>query len=255
MSSFCRNTATRDTRELARSAFVPALSAMTLFPLSSLPVEPRAPAWAALLERFYARTGLPVPPLERLTGDEVPPPYKGLLVHSADMTGTLERFYGKTVGLEVLSRELQKDSYLREVILHVDEEKRPVEYGVIQIYLRHFPASARRRVLEEQAPLGGILNSEGIGYLSWPQAFFCLESDAHIDTVLRLAQPNALYGRRNVLLDGSRRLLAEVMEILAPVEAPQGVPSAEINGKQIALRGHRSTTDLSPNEISHSQPH
>ena len=141
-------------------------------------------------------------------GDDVPPPYKDLLVHSADMTGTLERFYGKTVGLAVLSRELQKDSYLREVVLHVDEEQRPVEYGVIQIYLRHFPATARRRVLEEQAPLGGILNSEAVGYLSWPQAFFCLESDAHIKTVLRLAQPSTLHGRRNVLLDGSRRLLA-----------------------------------------------
>jgi hypothetical protein len=39
--------------------------------------------------------------------------------------------------------------------------------------------------------------------------------------VLRLRQPCALYGRHNILLDGSRRVLAEVIEVLAPVEQPQ----------------------------------
>jgi len=32
--------------------------------------------------------------------------------------------------------------------------------------------------------------------------------------------PGILYGRRNVLLDGSRQLLAEVFEVLAPIPAP-----------------------------------
>ena len=36
--------------------------------------------------------------------------------------------------------------------------------------------AARRRVLAEQSPLGSILHSEGIGHLSWPQAFFCVQS-------------------------------------------------------------------------------
>jgi hypothetical protein len=177
----------------------------------------RAPSWAVLLERFYARTGMPLPRIEQLKGDEVPEPYGRLLVHSSDMTPTLEGFYRRPVGLRVLSREIAGEEYFREVVLNLADNGRPIEYGVIRICLAHFAAEPRRRVLEEQRPLGAILQSEGIPHISWPQAFFRTETDSHIAAFLGLLQPGELYGRRNVLLDSSRRLLAEVIEILAPV--------------------------------------
>ena len=177
---------------------------------------PRAPGWAGLLERFYAKLGLTLPQLHDVPGADMPEPYKGLLVHSADMTPTLEAFYRQPMRLSVLTREQQDYSYLREVVLKSDHDARPVEYGVIRICLNHLPPPARLRVLEEQRPLGNVLQRESIAHLSWPQSFFRVESDSHLGHVLYLAQPAALYGRRNVLLDGSRRLLAEVIEILAP---------------------------------------
>jgi hypothetical protein len=175
------------------------------------------PSWAGLLQRFYERTGLSAPVLTELKAAEVPPPYQGLLVHSSDMTPTLARFYGQAPGLRVLSRERQGDSYKREVILCLAEDARPVEYGVIRIRLDRLPPPARRLVLEEQRPLGDILQGEAIPHLSWPQAFFRLKADAHAVAALGLRHARFLYGRRNVLLDGSRRLLAEVIEVLAPV--------------------------------------
>ena len=175
------------------------------------------PGWTALLERFYSRAGLALPPLQQLRDEEVPQPYKSLLVHSLDMTPTLERFYQGPVGLMVLSRERQDNFYYREVILNVDEGKRPVEYGAIRICLDHLPATLRDRVLQEQRPFGNILQSESFPHMSWPQAFFRTEPDAHMSTVLRLHRPCSLYGRRNLLLDGHRRLLAEVIEVLSPV--------------------------------------
>jgi chorismate-pyruvate lyase len=178
-------------------------------------------ALVSLLERFYVRTGLPLPRLDVLKENEVVEPYKRLLVHSSDMTPTLEAFYKESLGLTVLSRELQRDSYLREVVLTINQQ-RPVEYGVIRICLDRFPPAARRRVLDEQRPLGHILQTEGLPHLSWPQAFFRVQSDAHMRTVLRLQQPGTLYGRRNVILDGTRRLLAEVLEILAPAPTAPG---------------------------------
>jgi chorismate-pyruvate lyase len=180
------------------------------------------PSWAVLLQRFYTRTGLPLPGIEQLKGDDVPQPYRSLLVHSSDMTPTLEGFYQRGLALTVLSRETEGEEYLREVVLKLADGGRPVEYGVIRICLGHLSGPARERVLQEQRPMGNILRSEGIAHLSWPQAFFRARSDAHTGAVLRLAQPSSLYGRRNVLLDGSRRLLAEVIEILAPV-----LPNAE----------------------------
>jgi chorismate-pyruvate lyase len=175
-----------------------------------------APYWAALLERFYKPTGLSVPALRELKGEEVPPPYQSLLVHSWDMTPTLARFYAQTLRLKVLSRERQDDSYKREVILWTADDHRPVEYGVIRIHLQRLPANARRLVLEEQRPLGDILQAEAIPHLSWPQAFFRLKADAHTGAALGLRRAGFLYGRHNVLLDGSRKLLADVIEVLAP---------------------------------------
>jgi chorismate-pyruvate lyase len=175
-------------------------------------------AWAALLERFYARTGTPVPVLHLLEGDHVPHPYKKLLVHSSDMTSTLEAFYQQPMSLVVLSREHQSGAYLREVVLRGGNDLRPVEYGVIRISLDRLPAAARAHVLQEKRPLGNILQTQAVAHLSWPQAFFRTLSDAHTASVLALPKARMLYGRRNVLLDASRHLLAEVIEILAPVE-------------------------------------
>lgn len=176
----------------------------------------RSPGWLGLLGHFYAKLGLSLPAIGELDGPSVPDPYRGLLVHSSDMTPTLEGFYGQPMRISVLTREQHADFYHREVVLKTAEDSRPVEYGVIRICLKHLPQHARERVLEEQRPLGNILQTESIAHMSWPQAFFQIESDSHLAHVLFLARPGTLYGRRNVLLDGSRRLLAEVVEILAP---------------------------------------
>lgn len=176
----------------------------------------KSPAWAGLLERFYSKLGLTVPLIKDIDGPAMPQPCQQLLVHSSDMTPTLEAFYRQPMRLSVLIREQQDYSYLREVVLKSAGDSRPVEYGVIRICLNHLPPPASRRVLEEERPLGNILHTESIAHLSWPQAFFKVESDSHLGHVLYLSQPCTLYGRRNVLLDGSRRLLAEVIEILAP---------------------------------------
>jgi chorismate-pyruvate lyase len=182
------------------------------------PQTEHLPSWGALLERFYARLNLPLPSMARLLDQDVPEPYRRLLVHSHDMTPTLEGFYRQPMCIAVLSREREEGAYLREVILKPAAEARPVEYGVIRICLDNLPATARQRVLEEERPLGNILQTEAVPHLSWPQAFFRVDADSHMTRVLRLRQPGVLYGRRNILLDGSRRLLADVLEVLAPVD-------------------------------------
>ncbi len=175
------------------------------------------PSWAALLGLFYSVAQTPFPEIVRLKGHEVPQPYRSLLVHSRDMTPTLEQFHQCTLELRVLSRRLEDDSYLREVTLEGGPTRRPVEYGAIRIFLARFPSAARESILQERFPLGKILYLEGIPHVGWPQAFFKVTADAHMASMLRIDAPSTLYGRRNVLLDGSRHLLAEVIEVLPPV--------------------------------------
>ena len=174
------------------------------------------PPWASLLGFFYSREGIPFPQLTRLKGEELPEPQRSLLAHSRDMTPTLEKFYGRTLGITVLQRLLEERTYLREVTLNLDGDNRPVEYGAIRIFLNHFPLRAQTLIREERCPLGKILEIEGIPHVGWPQAFFRVAPDAHMASMLRLESACPLYGRRNVLLDGERRLLAEVLEVLTP---------------------------------------
>ncbi len=183
--------------------------------LREVRVDEKPPPWAAMLGHFYARLGLPLPPMTRLEADELPQPQRQLLAHNRDMTPTLEQWHGGRLSLRVCTREQSQQRYLREVVLTLTGHGTPVEYGVICVYLGQFSHRARRLVLAEEHPFGRILELEGIAHLSWPQAYFKLTPDGHIRRLLGMAHEATLYGRRNVLLNGQRRLLAEVMEILA----------------------------------------
>jgi hypothetical protein len=60
-----------------------------------MPDSMPSPAAAAVpyvfpLDEFYARSGLPLPKIERLTAEQLPEPQRLLLAHENDMTPTLE---------------------------------------------------------------------------------------------------------------------------------------------------------------------
>jgi chorismate-pyruvate lyase len=168
------------------------------------------------LDEFYAQIGLALPTVHRLEGAAVPEPYKTLLVHSRDMTPTLEEFYGCKVSLEVLSRERRGDVYFREVLLRTSKGNRPVEFGAIKIHIGLFPPAARRQVLEERTPLGRILAENEIRHSSRPRAFLRIQADSLVSGHFGLTQPSWLYGRRNTISDAFQRPLAEIVEILPP---------------------------------------
>ena len=185
--------------------------------------EEKAPPWADLLARFYQQAGLSLPRIVCLDSGQLPVPSRRLLAHNNDMTPTLERYYGERVALQVCHHERAGDLYLREVVLALAESGSPVEYGAIRIHLKQFSGPVQDRILSNEFPFGRILQEEGIAHLGWPQAFFSIAADARMRRLLDVDRAQPLYGRRNVLLDGRRRLLAEVIEILAPVEIEPSV--------------------------------
>jgi chorismate-pyruvate lyase len=184
---------------------------------NALPPSSIAIALAHPLDEFYAQMGHALPPLQQVDGEEVPPPYRQLLVHNDDMTPTLEKFYQRDIHLRLLGRRRKDDEYFREVVLLLDESDEPVEFGAIKIYLDLLPAEARQQILEEQRPLGHILQECGVKHSSRPKAFLRLASDHFINDALQLTGANVLYGRRNTLFDPQERPLAEIVEILPPI--------------------------------------
>jgi len=168
------------------------------------------------LDEFYSRSGLNLPPLDRVDGEAVPEPYKSLLVHERDMTSTLESFHKAAIHLRLVSRQQRGDEYFREVVLALDGTEQPVEFGAIKIHLNRFPDRARREILREHFPLGHILKEFAIENQSRPKAFLRIASDKTINGLLGLSGAQLLYGRRNTLLDSSGEPLAEIVEILPP---------------------------------------
>jgi chorismate-pyruvate lyase len=177
------------------------------------------------LGEFYAERGLPMPTLEQITPAQMPEPYRSLLVHDSDMTSRLEAFYGSIIHIRLVARHNHRADYFREVVLELDSTHEPVEYGAIRIVLDTFPAEAREEVLREKEPLGRILHEYNIAFTSRPDAFFQMAADEFISQSLQLTGRPQLFARRNTLYDVRNQPLAEIIEILTPINRPDTGPA------------------------------
>jgi chorismate-pyruvate lyase len=186
-----------------------------------------SPAWAPFaprslysttypLDDFYAVRRLPLPVMEQIEPDQVPEPYRSLLVHDSDMTTRLEAFHKSKIHIRALARNPRGRAYFREVVLELDGSRRPVEFGATKVNLDLFPANAHEEIRREERPLGGILRDFNIAFSSRPGAFFRVTADSFIGGALGLSDAPLLFGRRNTLLDDRQRAMAEIVEILPP---------------------------------------
>jgi chorismate-pyruvate lyase len=176
--------------------------------------------WIYPLDEFYAREGLPLPKIERVAGADIPEPYRSLLVHGNDMTPTLQGYHGSMIHLEVLRSDPRGDFYFREVMLRLDRDDAPVEFGANKINLSLFASPAKRLILEERLPLGQILKQCDVPHTTAAKAFLRVETDSFIGRSMGLSMPRVLYGRRATIWDLQRRPLSEIVEILPPIDVP-----------------------------------
>jgi chorismate-pyruvate lyase len=163
---------------------------------------------------FYNQDELPLPPVTFMEGEEVPEPYRSLLVHQNDMTPTLRAHHASEITLQVIDSEASEDYVMRQVVLHRESDGAPVEYGAIGIHLEAFPPHVKELVREGKRPLGGILGSEGVPHSSAPRAWFSIETDEHIGELLHIAPGTKLYGRSNTLVHPDGIVFADIVEIL-----------------------------------------
>ncbi len=169
-----------------------------------------------LVDPSKDRDGLEVGHFEILRAEDLPEPYRSLLVHASDMTPTLEAFFESAVHLRVLHRRRRGDTLHRTVLLCIDGSDRPVELGAIEIHLDRFEAPAKEEVLQCWLPLGAILQKRSIAHVCQPQAYFRCQASGVVGKALG-PRETGLFGRFNVLLDLEGRNLARAVEILPPI--------------------------------------
>ncbi len=172
----------------------------------------------APLQYFYQSTQHVFPEIKMLDGSRMPEPARQLLVHDRDMTPTLIDFFGEDIELEVLDMEEEHLTIKREVILHLVETRVPVEFGAIKIDISLMEPPVRDMVREGKKPLGGILNEQNLQHQSSPSGYFQVTSDDILQRAFEFNDFPVLYGRCNTLKYANGNTLADVVEVLPPLE-------------------------------------
>jgi chorismate-pyruvate lyase len=163
----------------------------------------------------YARSGVALPRAEVIEAGSIPQPYRSLLVHTSDMTLTLERHFGGRVALRPLVIFSKGVWYFRRVLLAQEETGRPVEMGAIRIKVGAFSDRIRRQILKGDVPLGRVLREGGVRFESRPKSFLAITPNAEMMGVFWMREPRRLYGRRTEMThDGAK--IGDIVEVLSP---------------------------------------
>jgi hypothetical protein len=168
------------------------------------------------LDFVYGRLGVALPKVTTIDPDDIPLPYKSLLVHQNDMTTTLEQYVGGRVLLRTLSAFMRGDWYFRRVLLAREDTGHPIEMGAIRMKLDAFPRRIAAQILRNELPLGRILRDGKVLFQSRPRAFLAVTPNSEMMGVFWMSEPRRLYGRRTEILQGGVKIgdIVEVLPIL-----------------------------------------
>lgn len=173
------------------------------------------------LNMFYSRDDRELPEMTPLMGHHLPQPQKQLLVHTNNMTPTLETHHGDTIHIEQRNVMPGPMETSREVILHMDGDDKAVEYGASLMFLERLPDEACTLIGEGRMPLGTILQRCGCTHSCEVRGFFKIRPMPFFADVFGVPCKTPLYGRRNSLVAPDGQAIAEVCEILPPVNGAQ----------------------------------
>jgi chorismate-pyruvate lyase len=153
---------------------------------------------------------------DEIPGDQVPPPYHGLLVHEHHMTVTVEAFYGGLVDVRILNRRLDGDAYARKILLALQGSGRVVQYGVVRIHLRYCSEAVRAEILAGQTPLGRILIRHDVLRRIEPKAYLRVIPGKALMEWFGIDRPETTYGRL-AMIHCNEQPAIELLEVVAPV--------------------------------------
>ena len=165
------------------------------------------------LDFVYARSGVEQPQVKAIDADDIPLPYRSLLVHRSDMTLTLERHFGGRVALRPLATFRRGPWYFRRVLLAQEYTGRPVEMGAIRIRIGAFPARIQKQILRNDVPLGRLLRDGGVAYESRPTVFLSVAPNPEMMGVFWMREPKTLYGRRTEMMHNGAKI-GDIVEVL-----------------------------------------
>jgi hypothetical protein len=157
----------------------------------------------------YLAASAPVP------GNEVPQPYRKLLVHEHHMTVTVEAHHGEPVNVQVLEKRQGPSTYARKILLVTQKSKRVVQFGLVRIHLEFCAPEVRAEIVSEKTPLGRILIKHNVLRRIEPTCYLRVTPGPAMVQWFGLQEPMDMYGRL-AMIHCDERPAIELLEIVAP---------------------------------------
>ena len=109
-----------------------------------------------LCSLFYP-TSAEVGLFEEVAVGDLPDQHKALLAHDDHMTVTVEAWHNSLVKVQVLEERHDGDLYSRRILLALQRDGKPVQFGIMRINLAGLPQIVRLEIESQALPLGRIM--------------------------------------------------------------------------------------------------
>lgn len=94
---------------------------------------------------------------EPVESSDLPESYQSLLAHHDHMTVTVEAWHNSMVDVRVLAEQREDDIYARKILLVLQRDGSPVQFGIVRINLAGLPEIVRLEIESQALPLGRIM--------------------------------------------------------------------------------------------------
>jgi hypothetical protein len=164
----------------------------------------------------FTRTQNLVFDCEEITPEEMPQPFRQLLVHDRHMTRTLVAYYKSPLDLHVQEMHKVGNLYSRKIFLCPSETKGVVEHGLVRLDLKYMPELVKREILQEHAPLGAIMINHDIHQRIQARWYLRFPPDSSLLQWVDCQIPGPLYGRLGTIYCDDEPVI-EVLEIVTGI--------------------------------------
>ena len=151
-----------------------------------------------------------------IAAEEMPDPFRTLLVHEKHMTLTLTAHYGAFLELHVKEMHYEENLYSRKIQLSIPRNDALVEYGLVRLDLRYIPEPVWKEIFQQRTPLGEILLRHNILQRVQPRWYFRLNPGCSILQWLKADLPEPVFGRLGTIFCNGQPAV-EVMEVVTGV--------------------------------------
>jgi chorismate-pyruvate lyase len=94
---------------------------------------------------------------EEVAAGDLPEQFKVLLAHDDHMTVTVEAWHNSLVKVHVLEERRDGEYYSRRIVLALQRDGKPVQFGIMRIKLAGLPQIVRMEIESQALPLGRIM--------------------------------------------------------------------------------------------------